>query len=222
LSAASNLAYRKQANDCSAFEVDAHQYEYTMTLTGVLHLNGMPAVNDHYTVGAYINGVCRGFSPAAYQPNLKGNRIFLTIYGEAADAGEIIEFRIFDGNTGESWVADNKGVAFLTDKIVGQALNPYVLNYNNPSLEKGYYLSQNRPNPLMATTTIDYTIPRDGPVELILYDNVGRPVSVLVNENKAAGNYSVVLKATSLASGMYSYRLKAGDYVKARKLVIVR
>ncbi|MGV3589669.1 MAG: T9SS type A sorting domain-containing protein [Adhaeribacter sp.] len=222
ISAPASLTYRRKATDGSNFEVDEHQYEYTMTLTGMLNLNGMPVANDQYSVGAYINGVCRGFTQAEYMPNLKANRIFLTIYGEPADAGEIIEFRIFNSHTGEQIIAENKGVAFVTDKIVGAMVNPYLLNFNNQYLENGYALAQNKPNPFSASTTIEFTIPEEAPVELTLYDNLGKQIRLLMKEHKPAGNHTYILNAGSLASGIYSYQLKVGNYVKTRKLVIVR
>ncbi|KAA5546770.1 T9SS type A sorting domain-containing protein [Adhaeribacter rhizoryzae] len=222
ISAPASLTYRRKATDGSNFEVNEHQYEYTMTLTGMLNLNGMPVANDQYSVGAYIKGVCRGFTQAEYMPNLKANRIYLTIYGEPADAGEIIEFRIFNSNTGEQIIAENKGVAFVTDKIVGAMVNPYLLNFSNQYLENGYALAQNKPNPFSATTTIEFTIPEEAPVELTLYDNLGKQVRLLMKEHKPAGNHTYILNASSLASGIYSYQLKVGSYVKTRKLVIVR
>ncbi|GEO04203.1 hypothetical protein AAE02nite_18670 [Adhaeribacter aerolatus] len=222
LSAPANLGYHKKATDGSNFEIDEHKYEYTMTLTGMLNQNGLPVTNNQYTVGAYINGVCRGFVQTEYLSAKKTNRIFLTIYGQAADAGELIEFKIFNINTGEEMAAENKGIAFITDKIVGEMQQPYMLNFNDQFFESGFSLAQNKPNPFAASTAIDYTIPEDVLVELTLYDKLGRQVKVLVNEKKAAGNYSIVLNAAELASGVYMYTLKAGNYVKTRRLVVVR
>jgi len=101
-----------------------------------------------------------------------------------------------------------------------------------------FSLRQSYPNPFNPTTTIEYTIggvvalsgaPPSGVegrasanVKLVVYDVLGREVAVLVNERKAAGSYSVTFNARGLASGVYIYRLTAGSYVQARKLLLIR
>jgi len=222
LAAPATLKYARKATDGSGFEIDEHQYEYNMTLTGVLQLNGLPAIGENYTIGAFINGVCHGLAKPEYLPNLKSNRIYLTIFGDASDAGEVIEFKVYDAYGKETVVAENKGIAFITDKIVGELANPYVLNYKGQDSENGYSLSQNKPNPFPNTTTIEFATAEEGPVELALYNQLGAKVKVLVNENRAAGNYRLELEAAGLPNGIYTYQLKAGKYIKSRKLVIVR
>jgi hypothetical protein len=59
-------------------------------------------------------------------------------------------------------------------------------------------------------------------MRLSVYDLLGREVSVLVNENKNAGNYEVKFDASNLASGVYVYRLEAGQFVQSRKLLLLR
>ena len=82
-------------------------------------------------------------------------------------------------------------------------------------------LSQNYPNPFNPTTTIRYGIPRASHVSLTVYDMLGREVSVLANDTKEAGVYQVRFDASSLASGMYFYLLKAGSFVDSKKLLLV-
>jgi hypothetical protein len=85
-----------------------------------------------------------------------------------------------------------------------------------------YSLDQNYPNPFNPATVIGYQLPMAGHVHLALYDLLGREVAVLVNDEKAAGAYRVTFNAVGLASGMYVYRMKVGDYVQAKKLLLVR
>jgi len=59
-------------------------------------------------------------------------------------------------------------------------------------------------------------------VSLTVYDILGREVSMLVSEKKDAGVYEVIFEATGLASGVYFYRLQAGSYVAAKKLLLIR
>jgi hypothetical protein len=85
-----------------------------------------------------------------------------------------------------------------------------------------YELVQNYPNPFNPTTEINYRLPVASNVNLAVFDLLGRQVSVLVDERKDAGNHSVRFDASRLASGMYVYRLRAGDFVQTRKLLLLR
>ena len=83
-------------------------------------------------------------------------------------------------------------------------------------------LSQNYPNPFNPTTTIQYSIKERSSVELVLYDILGRQVEVLVKEEQDAGYYKINFNAGYLASGIYLYRLKAGNFVETKKMVLLR
>jgi len=83
-------------------------------------------------------------------------------------------------------------------------------------------LYQNYPNPFNPSTTIKYELPKSSMVRLSVYDILGREVSVLVNERKSAGSYEVKFDAAGLSSGVYIYRLQAGDFVQAKKFVVLK
>ena len=85
-----------------------------------------------------------------------------------------------------------------------------------------YSLKQNYPNPFNPTTIIQYSVPKEGNVELKVFNTIGQEVMCLVNENKEAGNYSVNFKASGLSSGIYFYRLKTGDYTDIKKMILVK
>jgi hypothetical protein len=85
-----------------------------------------------------------------------------------------------------------------------------------------YSLSQNYPNPFNPSTTIKFELPKTSQVSLMVYDILGRDVSVLVNERKDAGSYEVKFDGSALASGVYFCRLQAGSYVNTKKLLILR
>ena len=98
------------------------------------------------------------------------------------------------------------------------------VNVNTPS---EFNLTQNFPNPFNPTTTIKYSIPSAGvhsyaPVQLKVYDVLGKEVAVLVNENKPAGNYKVEFVAGSLASGIYFYKLQTAGYTLTRKMLLMK
>jgi len=85
-----------------------------------------------------------------------------------------------------------------------------------------FILFQNYPNPFNPRTRIQYSVPSTQYVSLKVYDLLGRELSTLVSEVKPPGSYTVEWDAEGLASGVYFYRLKAGDFVETKKLVLLR
>jgi Secretion system C-terminal sorting domain/Domain of unknown function (DUF362) len=90
------------------------------------------------------------------------------------------------------------------------------------STPEEYLLGQNYPNPFNPSTTIKYELPRSSMVTLSVFDMLGREVSVLVNERRGAGVYEARFESSYLASGVYFYRLQAGEFVQSRKMLILR
>lgn len=85
-----------------------------------------------------------------------------------------------------------------------------------------FRMSQNYPNPFNPTTKIDFTIPVAGNVILKIYDLSGREVVTLINEFRAAGYYTVDFNGANLASGMYYYKLTAGNNTSVKKMVVIK
>ena len=85
-----------------------------------------------------------------------------------------------------------------------------------------YSLSQNYPNPFNPTTTIRYQLPVQGRVTLKIYDMLGRIVATLVDGNQNAGSHSIVWDASHEASGVYFYRLSTSNFVKTKKMIVIR
>lgn len=83
-----------------------------------------------------------------------------------------------------------------------------------------YVLGQNYPNPFQNETTIQYSIPQAGKVNVTLFDISGRAVRVLVNGSKEAGTHAISLNTGTLTKGIYYYRLQAGDFSDVKKLTI--
>ncbi|MCW8961292.1 MAG: T9SS type A sorting domain-containing protein, partial [Ignavibacteriaceae bacterium] len=93
---------------------------------------------------------------------------------------------------------------------------------SNTTIPVGYMLAQNYPNPFNPSTTIQYSIPERTDVKLTVVNIVGEEVAVLVNRTLDAGNYSVEFNAANLPSGVYLYRLQAGDFVTSRKMILLK
>ena len=112
-----------------------------------------------------------------------------------------------------------KGISFLdTLEITGLTADVKV----QKKLPHSFKLEQNYPNPFNPTTIIEYQIPRAAHVSLKIYDILGSVVSTLINEQKNAGSYKVQFDAKRFASGVYIYQLKAGNYISAKKMVLLK
>ena len=85
-----------------------------------------------------------------------------------------------------------------------------------------FLLRQNYPNPFNPTTKINYELPVSNHVSLKIFDALGKEVADLVNENQAPGSYSVEFSAANFTSGVYFYRLEAGNYVDIKRMVLIK
>jgi hypothetical protein len=85
-----------------------------------------------------------------------------------------------------------------------------------------YALEQNYPNPFNPSTSLEFSIPKKSHVILEVFNILGQSVARLVDEERLAGTYRATFDASKLSSGVYLYQLKAGEFVKARKMVLVK
>lgn len=85
-----------------------------------------------------------------------------------------------------------------------------------------FQLFQNYPNPFNPNTTIRYEIPERSFVTIKVYNVLGKEIATLVNEEKPNGNYEVNFKANGLASGIYYYRITAGDFSQTKKMILLK
>ena len=105
-------------------------------------------------------------------------------------------------------------------KVYGQAVtNAKNINEHIPSI---YTLHQNYPNPFNPATHIKFDLPKTSDVKLIIFDAIGRVVATLVNKKLNAGSYEVSWDGTGYPSGVYFYKMLAGDFVNVKKMLIIK
>ncbi|MCD4731567.1 MAG: T9SS type A sorting domain-containing protein [Bacteroidales bacterium] len=97
----------------------------------------------------------------------------------------------------------------------------------NPTVPDVYALEQNHPNPFNPVTTINFSIAKSAKVELVVYNTLGQKVITLLNEDRTSGLYSVVWNGLNkaghkVASGIYYYELKSGDFCSIKKMLLVK
>ncbi|MFH0733571.1 MAG: T9SS type A sorting domain-containing protein [bacterium] len=101
---------------------------------------------------------------------------------------------------------------------------PFVISGVEDEISANYSfnLAQNYPNPFNPTTTIKYSVPENSFVTLKVYDILGNEVATLVNQTMTAGSHNVNFNAANLASGMYVYKMQAGNFQNVKKMMLLK
>lgn len=118
----------------------------------------------------------------------------------------------------------------ITFRILGCIINGIVfgdttatdVKLENNLTPTAYNLSQNYPNPFNPSTTIKFQIPKASQVKLEVYDVLGNLIQTVVDEYKSAGNYQAEVNLSNLSSGIYFYKLQAGDCLSSKKMVLMK
>jgi hypothetical protein len=92
----------------------------------------------------------------------------------------------------------------------------------DPAIAESFTLNQNYPNPFNPSTRISYSIAEDAQVSLKVYDIMGAEITELVNQKQSAGVYEIQFDASNLSSGMYFYKLSAGDFTSIKKMTLLK
>lgn len=150
----------------------------------------------------------------------------ITFYGSGPfnlSAAESLQvgFAIVGGSGREALITNAQLAKLKWPEIKQKIVNP-----EPEPVAKTFKLSQNYPNPFNPRTTIQYSLPaldaKSVRVKLAVYDLLGRLVAVLVDKRQPQGNYSVTFDASRIASGMYFYRLQAGETTISKKMIFLK
>ncbi|MFA5012508.1 MAG: M1 family aminopeptidase [Ignavibacteria bacterium] len=93
---------------------------------------------------------------------------------------------------------------------------------NSTIIPDKFVLHQNYPNPFNPVTNINYDIPKNSNVKITVFDVSGKEVSVVINEFKQAGRYTSSFNGMNLASGVYYYKIQAGDFSEVKKMTLIK
>jgi hypothetical protein len=104
----------------------------------------------------------------------------------------------------------------------GSGLTITSLNETPPVIPIEPSLKQNYPNPFNPRTSIQYTLNNLLFVSFKVYDVLGNEISILVNEEKPAGNYEIDFNGSDLSSGVYFYRMQAGSFSDTKKFTLMK
>jgi hypothetical protein len=129
---------------------------------------------------------------------------------------------------GSTVIASGKAVHARTFGNGGEVYNVFIdtndspLSIGNINSPAEFRLEQNYPNPFNPITQIDYSIPKNEFVNITVYDALGRTVKTMVNKHQKSGKYSVILNAEDMTSGIYFYRINAGEFRDTKKLILIK
>jgi len=187
------------------------------------------------TISGFIN-----FSLDGGQSDFEG----ITLLARSLDNGKLYSYN-FGKETGEYKITN---IPFGTYEVIGQrigidnaiseiiTIDPFnnqitgvIINFNITSVENEelfipdeIILYTNYPNPFNPSTTIKFSMPQSSYATLKIYNVIGEEVAVLLDRVLTAGTYDFEWNATSLSSGIYFYKLQAGDFVETKKMILLK
>jgi hypothetical protein len=165
--------------------------------------------NKHANTGAGCNGGAVG----SCNPDGPDSPYFQLLQSGWMTGGKYIEV----------WASDVVNYPQSLDAAKSMGFFPTTgVTRSEPFSSLKFELSQNYPNPFNPSTNISFTVPSWSFVSLKVFDLLGREVATLVNEQKSAGTYTQKWNASALSSGVYFYKLEAGNYIAAKKLLLLR
>ncbi len=131
---------------------------------------------------------------------------------------ELPDTRSFVYDGASTWTMSTREFQF---RAITGVYEPVGVN-DESGIPVKFELKQNYPNPFNPTTKIKYALPKDEFVTLKVYNSLGQEVKTLVSQNVSAGYHTIDFDASNLASGMYIYRIKAGNFVSIKKMMLLK
>jgi hypothetical protein len=157
--------------------------------------------------------------------------IYCFLFSDIFDDGDVTLLTLTLQNSGAT---DSISIVFDNFLITADSLVRMSTKINDSHLTMpSIKLNQNYPNPFNPVTMINYQLPMTNEVDLSIYNILGQKVVTLVNKKQPAGNYKIEWDASrtafpaarrraGIASGVYLYQLKAGDYIETRKMILMK
>ena len=152
--------------------------------------------------------------PSISPGNVVACNSFTNIYYDSTIVSDTVYFNLkFEISTG--------GYVYWTDSV--KLFSPITdIEEEANELPTEYLLSQNYPNPFNSTSIIKFSIPKSSQVSLKIFNVLGSEIETLVDGEKSVGTYELNWNAAKLPSGVYFYRLQAGDFVQTKKMILLK
>jgi len=134
------------------------------------------------------------------------------------DQNEVPHIYCLIEDAGHDWTVWKHGLYYFSQLIFKKPTT----NIEQVEIPVSFKLSQNYPNPFNLVTKINYCIPQTSLVKIKVFDELGREIETLVQAQMSAGHHVSTFDCSSLVSGVYIYRLKAGNFVDTKKLILLK
>jgi hypothetical protein len=170
----------------------------------------------------YLTADAIGVAPLQFRWQRNGIDLQNSERISGSDSDTLTIFGSVFGDAGEYRVIVTNGAGADTSNIAILAIIPASSVTYRQGIPDVFALHQNFPNPFNPSTYIRYDIPKESDVTLEIYNVLGQRISVLVREYQQAGYYNVHFDAGHLSSGVYFYRVQAGEFTDVRKLMLIR
>lgn len=171
-------------------------------------------------VAGYSSGTTTAFDFTTIKYTETGAEEWVAKYSNGGAAGSSEETSgIFVDEHSNVYITGMSALDYATVKYVQSTTSIGSTISSNPDQ---FILNQNYPNPFNPSTLISWQSPVGSHTTLKVYDVLGNEVATLVNEEKSAGTYEIVFDATNLSSGIYFYKLQAGDFNATKKMILLR
>lgn len=215
-----NKDYATIKYNSSGTQLWASRYNGADNLLDEGYALAVDSIGNVYVTGkSYSNATEEDFATVKYNSN--GAQQWVMKYDGPAnseDYGKCISIDKF-GNIVVSGIShEDAGSDYCTIKYSSMTGMQIV----GGEILKSFGLSQNYPNPFNPVTNINFSLPANATVKLVVYDMTGKELSVLVNEQLNAGTYKFDFDASHLSSGTYFYKLTAGDFSEVKKMILVK
>jgi hypothetical protein len=202
----------------SSWSVNSRDYEFNATMT--ISIDSRSDFDGDF-VGVFVGSECRGiaermefvidgsynYSVMVYSNVTKGEKLTFKYYSSLDN--EVINY----GETEEFAANENYGNGLSTFSLSRE------IKLGQPT---SYGLSKSYPNPFNPVTSFEYTIEKDGMVNVAIYDISGRMVAELADGYMSAGTYPVTWDASDLSSGVYMVHMTSGDFTTMQKVMLIK
>jgi len=178
------------------------------------------AGNVYVTGDSYGSGNIPDYATIKYSAT--GNQQWIARYRGPGSAFGYANALAVDGAGNVYVTGESSGDTWDIYTTIKYVQTPVAVKEKELGQPNTYRLAQNYPNPFNPSTTIRYGLAKSGHVTLKVFNLYGQEIATLVNETKSAGEYKIQWNPNNVPCGVYMYRLRAGEFVQTRKLVLLQ
>jgi predicted GH43/DUF377 family glycosyl hydrolase len=156
----------------------------------------------------------RTFGDIPSGENAKGDRPYLIQFSDACTDSIWVSFKVDIYSDNYMFWSDTFSVFVHKD--------PTGIAKTEPDIPREFILYQNYPNPFNPSTKIKFALPKAEDVIIEVYNTLGQKVEILLNQHMKAGQHEVELNASNLSSGVYFYKIEAGEFQDVKKMILLK